>query len=129
MWLDPCQPSLWLDVTCSGRLPYRWFSLLLSLLVLCNICRYYNLNNTCLLDSSHLGKKPLEVGTWSASSPQHSQCLACMCVCVCVCVCCSVPSLHDPMDDSPLGSSIHGISQARILEWVAIFFFRGIFLT
>ena len=27
--------------------------------------------------------------------------------------------LCDPMDYSPSGSSIHGISQARILEWVA----------
>ena len=31
----------------------------------------------------------------------------------------------DPMDCSLLGSSVHGISQARILEWVAIFFSRG----
>ena len=29
------------------------------------------------------------------------------------------------MDYSPPGSSVHGISQARILEWVAIFFSRG----
>ena len=29
------------------------------------------------------------------------------------------------MDDSPSGSSVHGISQARILEWVAISFSRG----
>ena len=29
-------------------------------------------------------------------------------------------TLSDPMDCSPLGSSIHGILQARILEWVAI---------
>ena len=29
------------------------------------------------------------------------------------------------MDDSPPGSSVHGISQARILEWVAISFSRG----
>ena len=29
-------------------------------------------------------------------------------------------TLCDPMDRSPLGTSIHGISQARILEWVAI---------
>ena len=28
--------------------------------------------------------------------------------------------LCDPMDCSPLGSSVHGILQARILEWVAI---------
>ena len=31
----------------------------------------------------------------------------------------------DPMDYSPPGSSVHGISQARILEWVAISFFKG----
>ena len=31
----------------------------------------------------------------------------------------------DPMDCSQLGSSVHGILQARILEWVAISFSRG----
>ena len=34
-----------------------------------------------------------------------------------------------PMDCSTPGSSVHGISQARILEWVAISFSGGIFLT
>ena len=33
------------------------------------------------------------------------------------------------MDCSPPGSSVHGILQARILEWVAISFSRGIFQT
>ena len=33
--------------------------------------------------------------------------------------------LCDPVDCSPPGSSIHGILQARILEWVAISFSRG----
>ena len=32
----------------------------------------------------------------------------------------SCPTLCDPMDSSPPGSSVHGISQAGILEWVAI---------
>ena len=32
----------------------------------------------------------------------------------------SCPTLCDPMDCSSPGSSIHGIFQARILEWVAI---------
>ena len=32
------------------------------------------------------------------------------------------PTLHDPMDCSLPGSSIHGIFQARVLEWVAISF-------
>ena len=35
------------------------------------------------------------------------------------------PTLCDPMDCIPPGSSVHGISQARILEWVAISFSRG----
>ena len=34
-------------------------------------------------------------------------------------------TLCDPMDCSPPGSSLHGILQARILEWVAISFYRG----
>ena len=34
----------------------------------------------------------------------------------------SYPTLQDPMDCSLPGSSIHGISQARVLEWVAIAF-------
>ena len=34
-------------------------------------------------------------------------------------------TLCDPMDCSLLGSSVHGILQARILEWVAIPFSRG----
>ena len=43
---------------------------------------------------------------------------------VCVCVL-SRARLCDPMDCSPPASSVHGISQARILEWVAIPFFGG----
>ena len=35
------------------------------------------------------------------------------------------PTLCDPMDCSPPGSSVHGILQARILEWVAISFSTG----
>ena len=35
------------------------------------------------------------------------------------------PTLCDPMDYTPPGSSVYGILQARILEWVAISFFRG----
>ena len=34
----------------------------------------------------------------------------------------SCPTLSDPMDCSLPGSSIHGIFQARVLEWVAIAF-------
>ena len=39
----------------------------------------------------------------------------------------SCPMLCDPMDYSPPGTSIHGILQARILDWVAIAFCGGLF--
>ena len=34
----------------------------------------------------------------------------------------SCPTLRDPMDSSPPGSSVHEIFQARVLEWGAIAF-------
>ena len=37
----------------------------------------------------------------------------------------SCPTLCDPIDCSPPGSSVHEILQARILKWVAIPFSRG----
>ena len=53
---------------------------------------------------------------------------ACMCVCVCVRACVLTQScltLCNPMECNPSGSSVHGILQARVLEWVAISFSRG----
>ena len=44
---------------------------------------------------------------------------------LCVCsVTQSCPTLCDPMDCSQPGSSVHGVLQARILEWVAISYSR-----
>ena len=40
-------------------------------------------------------------------------------------VACSCPTLWDPVDYSPPGSSVHGILQARIMEWAAISISRG----
>ena len=37
----------------------------------------------------------------------------------------SGPTLCDPMAYSPPGSSVHGILQARIPEWVAVLCYRG----
>ena len=39
------------------------------------------------------------------------------------------PALRDPKDRSPPGSSVHGILQARTLEWLAMPFSSGIFPT
>ena len=43
----------------------------------------------------------------------------------CVCVLSQHSTLCDPMDCSPLGSSVHGILQARRLEWVVMPSSRG----
>ena len=50
-------------------------------------------------------------------------------VCVCVCACAkslqSCPTLCDPIDQRLPGCSVHGILQARVLEWVAMSSSRG----
>ena len=38
------------------------------------------------------------------------------------------PALSDPMDCSPPGSSVHGIFQARVLEWGAIAFSQIVYI-
>ena len=40
----------------------------------------------------------------------------------------SCPTLSDPMDCSPPGSSVHGIFQARVLEWVPIAFSESCYI-
>ena len=60
--------------------------------------------------------------------PLGSPILLCVCVCVCVCVCLvaqSCQTLCHPMNCSPPGFSVHEISQAIMLEWVAILFSGG----
>ena len=46
--------------------------------------------------------------------------LVCLCVCACVLSCSVMSTLCSPTDYNLPGSSVHRISQARILEWVAI---------
>ena len=63
-------------------------------------------------------------------SPSSAYFISHWCVCVCVCarahsVAQSYLTLWHPVDCSPPGSTVHEISQARILEWVAIFSSRG----
>ena len=60
-----------------------------------------------------------------AEQREETSCHQRVCVCVCVCVCVrthiqSCLTLCDPMNCSPPGSSVHGISQVKILEGVAI---------
>ena len=59
----------------------------------------------------------------------HSLAQAGLYTSLCCCHCCVVTklclTLCNPMECSPLHSSVHGISQARILQWVAISSSRG----
>ena len=50
---------------------------------------------------------------------QQKYCITMVCVCACVPAAQSCPTLCNPIDSSPPGSSAIGILQARILEWVA----------
>ena len=54
----------------------------------------------------------------AALTSRHLRARACSVTQACLTLC-------DPMDCSPPGSSVHGIFQARILEWVAISSSRG----
>ena len=81
-------------------------------------------------NSANIGE--CQSSTKPYSSADFKALLSVKCVCVCVCIhsyCCLVaqlfPTLCDPMDCSPPASSVHGISQVRILKWVAISFSRG----
>ena len=53
----------------------------------------------------------------------------CVCVCVSACVHACSPSLMSDSLQCPPASSVHGISQARIVEWVVISSSRGSFQT
>ena len=63
---------------------------------------------------SHMPESDISL---SLSSPCHYLLSK---ACACVLSCFSCVQLCDPMDCGPSGSSVHGILQARILEWVAM---------
>ena len=69
-------------------------------------------NNAERKETHQEGKqqKPPEEGTPFELDPKGWVCAKLLHLCL---------TLSDPMDCRPPGSSIHGISQARILEWVA----------
>lgn len=64
------------------------------------------------------GLMKVEDGVVQVTNRSSSVCLWAKSLQLCLTIC-------DPMDCSPPGSSVHGILQARILEWVVISFSRG----
>ena len=72
------------------------------------------------------------VEQWGGSESGSLLTVVSVCLCVCVCVCAqSLSHVHlcNPMDYSPPDSSVHGIFQARILEWGCHLLLQGSFLT
>ena len=66
----------------------------------------------------------LEVNRLSEMSDKDKYCIISLCnMCAKLLQLC--PTFYYPMDCSPLGSSVYGILQARILEWVPISFSKG----
>ena len=63
---------------------------------------------------------------WDERAIIHNGKMSCHKRIMCVCLVAQLsPTVCDPMDCSPSGSSVPGIVQARILEWVVIPFSRG----
>ena len=58
--------------------------------------------------------------TWSLRITSLFPSLECFWMCVCLLNCFSCVRLCNPMDCSLSGSSVHGILQARILQWAAM---------
>ena len=78
----------------------------------------------CLTQHHDLKASILQHSAFFTVQLSHSYLCVRVCVCVCVCVCVLVAqlclTLCNPTDYSPPGFSVHGILQARILEWIAI---------
>ena len=78
-----------------------------------------SLCNSCLVLPAELQSSWI---SWEIKTIQYIIILYYYKYCVCAQLC---PTLCNPMDCSPPGSFVHGILQARILEWVAISCSRG----
>ena len=95
------------------QMPWSWFS---ECWVLSQLFHSF-LDHFCLND--YFAYFSFCGWEWSAKTSNLD------CGCVCVFNAQSCPTLSAPIDCSPPGSSVHGILQTRIPEWVAMPFSRG----
>ena len=108
------------QLTLSLSREHAWDQLLLF-----QVCKWFHLNTVIQWFTKwETGIQTIKVensGEWAINWTNE------LYICVCVLSTKSCLTLCDPMNCSPPGSSVHGISKARILEWVAIPFSRGSF--
>ena len=86
------------NVNISLIIIYTYYIVKIMLILEYWVKLYYSINLSCFFLLFNLA-------TAAAAAKSHQLC----------------PTLCDPTDGSPPGSSVPGIFQARILEWVAIF--------
>ena len=101
---------------CSGLISFRidWFDLPVFQGTLSSLLQHHNSKASVLWRSDSL-----------MVQLSHPYMTTGKIICVSVRLTQSCSTLCDPMDCSPPDSSVHGILQARILEWLAIYFSRG----
>ena len=97
------------------ELSWPWLSFLWRLLILYLKPRDF-LFELQTHNSNHIRDSPLACFTDTSDSKYPPQFIVCACACS---VTKSCLTLCDPMDCSLPGFSVHGISQARILEWLS----------
>ena len=117
-------------VTCVLFINIHWISQLLSAWIGC--MDVVMANTACIVFSKNSQSFPLSSWWWLRMNWPGRHPLATMgvYVCVCVCVCARMHAqwcltLCDHMTCSLPGSSVHGISQTIILDWVVISFSKG----
>ena len=81
----------------------------------------YVMCKDCIVQGENISENKINKKRRSRRHQRNKMCV----VCVCVPALKLLPTLYDLMDCSPPGSSVHGILQARILEWGVISFFRA----
>ena len=95
-------------------LEFSCFLMIQQMLAIWSLVPLPGLNPACISGSSWFTQLASMWYVYSCEMRWHLVLVAQLCLTVC-----------SPMDCSPPGSSVHGIFQARILEWVAISFSRG----
>ena len=99
-----------------------------------NLCRVLGMIQGTIRAAEHI---VTDIGNWEASGNLANRgSVLSLCSLVFLALACvhakplqSCPTLWNPMDHSPPGSTVHGSLQARILEWVAMSSSRGSFPT